>query len=161
MTDLRPEDLDGLTSWTLIRAAHHVERELTALFAEFGLSPSQFGVLAYLAAGEPLTQADLARLVLVRPQSIADVIEGMVQRDLLVRTGQRGRGRRNPVTLSVHGSHVLEAAWEAVLASDQRSSTKLAAAEREQLNDMLHLVLGTRRPWLDPGEEWSDHSRDE
>lgn len=146
MTDLRPEDLDGLTSWTLIRAAHHVERELTALFAEFDLSPSQFGVLAYLAAGEPLTQAELARLVLVRPQSIADVIEGMVQRDLLVRTGQRGRGRRNPVALSARGSHVLEAAWGAVVASDQRSSTKLAAAEREQLNDMLHLVLGTQRP---------------
>lgn len=137
-----PGQIDGLTSWTLIRTAHQVERELTALFARFDLSPVQFGVLVYLAAAEQLTQAELARLVLVRPQSMSTVLEGMVSRGLLVRAGDRQRGRPSPLSLSEPGVRLLEAAWVAAQTADQQIFSALDAAQREQLNHTIHQVLG-------------------
>lgn len=50
-------------TWTLNRAAHAVERELTVLFTEHGLTPApvQFGMLTHhLAVGETRTSAQLA-----------------------------------------------------------------------------------------------------
>lgn len=135
------EEINKLTGWTLIRTAHHVERDLTATFADFDLSPVQFGVLAYLGTGESLTQAELARLVLVRPQTMADVLDGMVRRGLLVRAGPRGRGRRNPLQLTASGSEVLGAAWAAALVTDRQGIGGLGAAERRRLNAMLHQML--------------------
>lgn len=135
------QDIDELTGWTLIRTAHHVERDLTATFADFDLSPVQFGVLAYLGTGESLTQAALARLVLVRPQTMADVIDGMARRDLLVRTGTRGRGRRNPLRLGAAGARVLEAAWAAARETDRYGGGSLTATEERQLNTILHRML--------------------
>lgn len=144
--ELTVEQLDGLVTWTLIRAAHHVERTLTELFAGFDLSPTQFGVLAHVATGEQLTQADLARAVLVRPQSMAEVISGLVERGLLVRTGHRGRGRRNPIALSGRGADLLARVWPAVEAANDLGSVGLTPAQTVELNARLHAVLSGGAP---------------
>ena len=149
------EQIDGLVTWTLIRAAHRVERSLTELFAERGLTPIQFGVLAQLATGEPLTQAELARAVLVRPQSMAELIGGMVDRGLLVRTGSRGRGRPNPIALSDQGAELLERIWPAVLAANDLTRLGFTTAQSEELNARLHELLqrsGTDEPWSRPAQ---------
>lgn len=97
--------------WSVIRAAHDLERRVTALFDAYGLSPVQFGVLCYLAANGPMTTADLARSVLVRPQSMAGVVNTMDGRGLVTRHGPRGRGRSNPISLTPDGENLLAAVW--------------------------------------------------
>ena len=97
--------------WSVIRAAHTLERQVTALFAAHGLTPVQFGVLSYLAANGPMTTAEVARSVLVRPQSMAGVIDTMDKRGLVARHGPRGRGRSNPVTLTSGGEDLLSVVW--------------------------------------------------
>lgn len=138
------EQLDGLVTWTLIRAAHHVERTLTELFAGFDLSPTQFGVLAHVATGAQLTQADLARAILVRPQSMAELISGLVERDLLVRTGRGGRGRPNPIALSEKGADLLVRVWPAVEAANDLGPAGLTPEQTAELNARLHTVLEAR-----------------
>lgn len=134
------QQIEGLVTWTLIRSAHQVQRALSRLFAEHGLNPVQFGVLAHLSTEQPMTQAELARAVLVRPQSMAEVIDGLVERGLLVRTGRRGRGRRNPVTLSDAGGDLLERVWPAVEAANDLSGIGLTAEQTATLNSQLHAL---------------------
>lgn len=138
--------LDGLVTWTLVRAAHRVERMLTELFASHGLTPTQFGVLATLAVGEPVTQADLARSILVRPQSMDALITGLVGRGLLVRTGRRGRGRPNPIALSRDGAELLAEIWPDVQAANDLGPLGLTEAQTAELNNRLHTVLR----WTEP-----------
>ena len=135
------EQIDGLVTWTLIRAAHRVERSLTRLFAGYGLSPTQFGVLAHLSTEQPQTQAELARAILLRPQSVAELIEGLVERGLLVRTGPRGRGRPNPVALSTEGIDLLGQVWPAVEAANDLSHLGMTSTETATLNGQLHTLL--------------------
>ncbi len=142
---LETEDLDGLVTWTLIRAAHAVERELTALFAEHGLTPVQFGVLAHLGAGETRTSAQLAREVLVRPQSIAAIVDGLVSRELVRRVGERSKGRVNPIELTAAGQALLLQVWPVVSSANAPAALALDQHATDELNRVLHGLLRRSR----------------
>ena len=134
-------DVDALVGWSLIRAAHRVERDLTVLLAERDLTPVQFGVLATLATAPPRTQAALARAVLVRPQSMAGVVTTMVRRGLVVRAGPGGRGVATPLTLTDRGREVLEQAWPTVAGAH---GPERLGGEPDRLGELLaglhHLI---------------------
>jgi len=143
--DLTERDIDALVTWSLIRAAHRAQRELTLVFAEHGLSPVQFGVLSHLATGAEFTQAGLAREVLVRPQSLSGVLDGMVARGLVTRGSERTRGRRNPLALTAAGRELLGVVWPAVQEANRPERLGLSGPEATTLNDvLLRLVDGTR-----------------
>lgn len=143
--DLTRGDIDALVTWSLIRAAHRAERELTVLFAAHGLSPVQFGVLSHLATGAEPTQAQLAREVLVRPQSMSGVLDGMVERGLISRGAERSKGRRNPLTLTREGHELLAAVWPSVQSANRLERLEMTAAEVTALNRvLLKLVDGSR-----------------
>lgn len=143
---LTTDDLNGLVTWTLIRAAHVAERRLTRLFAEHDLSPVQFGILAHLANGQNRTSAQLAREVLTRPQSIASVIDGLVKRGLVARLGTRARGRRNPIGLTSAGHDLLTTVWPAVLSANQPDALDLPQRDAAELNRILHTLVRTVEP---------------
>lgn len=135
--DLTEADIDALVTWSLIRAAHRAQRDLTALFARHGLSPVQFGVLSHLATGGEFTQAGLARAVLVRPQSLSGVLDGLVERGLVTRESDRARGRRNPLALTPAGHDLLALVWPAVQDANTPGRLGLDAAEAAALNGVL------------------------
>jgi DNA-binding MarR family transcriptional regulator len=136
-----PEDLEDSVVWSVIRAAHVLEREVTALFAGFDLSPVQFGVLSYLGANGPMTTSALARSVLVRPQSLTGVIASLEQRGVVERPGARGRGRASPVTLTAAGQHLLAAVWPAFATADQAVAAALPQQQAAALTTALHRLL--------------------
>ena len=143
--DLTEGDIDALVTWSLIRAAHHAQRELTAVFAEHGLTPVQFGVLSHLATGTDFTQARLAQAVLVRPQSISGVLDGMVDRGLVTRSSERSRGRRNPLALTAAGRDLLAVVWPAVRRANRPERLGMTEAEATALNDvLLRMIDGSR-----------------
>jgi DNA-binding MarR family transcriptional regulator len=112
-------DIDAVVGWTVIRAARRAARLLALTLKDHELTPVEFGVLAQLAAARgELTQAEVARAVEVRPQSVAPVIDGLSARGLLRREGARGRGRSGRLVLSDSGAALLEAAFPDVLATN-------------------------------------------
>lgn len=136
------EQIESSVVWSLIRAAHLVERRVTAVFADHQLSPAQFGVLVYLAANGQMTQAELARSTLVRPQTLARVLDGMQERGLLTRTAPRQRGRRNAAVVSAAGRRVLDEVYPAFLAANDLSDLGLSARSAAQLSGLLAQITG-------------------
>ncbi len=117
--EITSDDVDAVVGWTVIRAARRAARLLGAALAPHSLTPVEFGVLVQLAAARgELTQAEVARAVEIRPQSVAPVIEGLNGRGLLNREGERGRGRSGRLLLSDAGSDLLQAALPALLATN-------------------------------------------
>ena len=107
-----------------------------------------------------VSQADLARAVLQRPQSIAALLDGLERRGLVRRTGDRARGRRNPVELTDEGRTAVRAAWSVAISSNDLRDVGLTAAEGAELNRLLLKVVaasGTAGGG-DPGWEWRDRS---
>jgi DNA-binding MarR family transcriptional regulator len=131
---LSRSDVDAIAAWTVIRAARELARMLAIELAPMQLTPVEFGVLAQLAAEDGLNQADLARAVGVRPQSMTALVAALAERSLIDRGPDRGRGRHSRITLTGDGRDLLAAAYPVVLASNswfgvdaQRTETVVTA----------------------------------
>ncbi len=137
---LDPAASDEAITWTLKRAAHNIEHHVTVLLANHDLSPVQLGVLAQLATEGPLTRAELARLTLTTPQSMAGVIDGMVAKGLIEFVGPRGtgRGKPNPLRLTAEGDATLETVWPPFQEANSAAALGLTSSEASVLNALLH-----------------------
>lgn len=135
--------------WDLVRTAHLAQRRLGEVFAAHGLTPAQYGVLASLADGDDLSPAELARSVLVRPQSLASVVNTLVDAGLVVRDGQPGRGRRKALSLSERGRELVASARPAAYRLLSQEVTGLNRGETGELVALLAIVrehLGHSEP---------------
>ncbi|GLZ45369.1 hypothetical protein Acsp06_15540 [Actinomycetospora sp. NBRC 106375] len=101
-----------LPLWEIVQTYHPVARGFHALFGAVGLTPNQFGVLAVLRDEEgsdhASTQAELARQVLLRPQSMGELVASLVDRGLVERDGPGGRGRATGLRLTDAGRAALD-----------------------------------------------------
>jgi DNA-binding MarR family transcriptional regulator len=147
--------LDEVLTWNLVRVARFAGQRLAERLAGHGLHPVHFGVLAHLVVAPEMTQADIARAVLQRPQSIAPLLDGLEERGLIRRTGDRARGRRNPVQITDDGRRALDAVWDIALSTNDLSDAGLTAQESVELNRLLlKLVRATQGTREDaPGEQ--------
>lgn len=93
--------------WELVQTAHLAARAFRDLFATIGLTPTQFGVLACLADGDDFTKAQLARALMVRPQSMDPLIEALLAEGLVERDGLPRRGRAAGITITTAGLELL------------------------------------------------------
>ena len=130
-------DLDDVVTWNVVRVARFVGNRLAARLADNGLNPIQFGVLAFLEKEGELTTAEIARAVLLRPQSVAPLLDGLEERDLIRRVGVRAKGRRNPVQITPAGREVLDDAWVIALAANDLGDAGLTSDESTELNRLL------------------------
>jgi DNA-binding MarR family transcriptional regulator len=134
-------DLDDVLTWNVVRVARFVGNRLADRLAGHRLNPIQFGVLAFLEDEEEMTSAEIARAVLLRPQSIAPLLDGLQERGLIDRSGIRARGHRNPVRITDEGRRILEEAWEIALAANDLSDAGLTDDESAELNYLLLKIV--------------------
>jgi DNA-binding MarR family transcriptional regulator len=134
-------DPDEVVGWTLVRAGHAIGRVFHTELAEVGLKPHIFGVLAQVRLQPGLSSAELARHVLVTPQSMGELLRRMARDGLIEYTPPR-RGQRMRVHLTGHGSTLLDRAFAIVGAMNRPAALGLTADEARQLNTLLYKVLG-------------------
>lgn len=54
--ELTAEELDGISTWSVVRVAHFAGQRMAERLAAHGLNPIHFGVLAYLVIAPEMTQ---------------------------------------------------------------------------------------------------------
>lgn len=139
--------------WELIQTSHVVARGFHRVFAEAGLSATQFGVLAELddreSTGAPApSQAELARVVMLRPQSVGELVGSMLERGLVRRDGPAGRGRRTGLELTDVGRDAVHRAYPLVRAYNEPAAIGLDEDRARELTRILRTVRDT----LDPSD---------
>ena len=134
---------EPLPAWNLMQTAHVVGLRFVEVFAAVDLTPTQFAILMYLDEDEGLTQAQLARRVLVRPQSMGTLVTTLLARGLAVRDGPGGRGRRSGLSLTDAGRAALQRAWPAVRAFNTPTALGLTTAQAAMLDESLIHVRTT------------------
>lgn len=132
--------MSSVPLWELVQTAHLATRRFTEVFAEAGLTPAQYGVLASLADGDDLSQADLARAVLVRPQSMGRLVAAMVEHGLVERAGPGGRGRRTGLEITPAGRRALDRARPAAHALNEPAALGLDADRLAALVESLAVI---------------------
>lgn len=137
MKRLIPEQQLG---YVLVRAADQVSRPWLAALRRHGINPRQFSVLALLVHDSMLSQGELARRVMVTPQSMSELVTTLIEGGLLLRRDVTpGRAARLEVTKK--GKALLDKAYPVVEATEREAFATLSAKEREQLGELLEKLL--------------------
>lgn len=132
--------IEGFLAWRVVRTGREMERALTDSIAEHELTTTQFGVLALLATGADFNQSELARAVLVRPQSMGTLITSLTERGLMSRRGPGGRGRRAYFDLTEAGRGLIENAWSQVTARHCPTRLGLDEEDAQTLDRLLQTL---------------------
>lgn len=130
-----------LPLWELVQTSHVVTRQFRDLFAVHGLTPTQFGVLACLRDGDDFTKAQLARAVLITPQSMDPLIDSLLARALVERDGPPGRGRPAGIRITEEGRSITDRASTDVAALN--TATRIGLPEH-QIHELIHHLRAIR-----------------
>ncbi len=132
---------DGVLGFVLVRTYHHVARRFHESLAPLGLTPMQFGVLVAISRDPDVSQAQIARQVLVTPQSFGEMLPGLEDRGLIRRADPLSRGRPARVALTDEGAALLGVAAPIVAALNEPAALGLTQVEHQRLDALLKKVL--------------------
>lgn len=124
----------------LSRASRIAEREQQALFAEFGLQPGEFDLLATLRrAGPPsgLTAGALARSAMKTSGAITNRVDHLVAKGYVTRAVDPTNRRSVLIALTPAGRKLIDKSVVAHLENERRI---LAALGKRQQNDLAGLL---------------------
>lgn len=114
---------------------------LETVLKDLDLTPSQYTTLSMLAANSETSSSDLARRVLVTPQSMSEMIMALDRKGLIKRKESESNRRVLGISLSPAGRALLEKADDRVDALETKLFACLTPPEllamREALVDVL------------------------
>lgn len=128
---------DGYMGYLLRQAAGAHRLRLERALADLGVTQPQFAVLTMLAAYPGLSNADVARLALLTPQTVSVIVANLERAGSLVRKPHAVHGRIQHLDLSDSGTALLKTCRE-----------RVHALERELARDLSGEEERTVRRWL-------------
>jgi DNA-binding MarR family transcriptional regulator len=140
--DLDPSPMSVLGR--LSRVTRIAERELKALFSEFGLERGEFDVLATLRrSGSPggLTAGALARSSMVTSGAVTNRLDRLVAKGYVTRELDPANRRTVVVTLTSTGRDLIDRAVAAHLDNERRLLAALDQDQRQNLAATLRALL--------------------
>ena len=111
----------------------------SARFAALGIEPKEFFVLAEVATSP--YPAELATVLATPKASVTVYVRNLVAKGLITREIDAGDLRRHRLLLTPAGEATRDAASEALAAEFETRLGALSAAQRDQLEALLQLVL--------------------
>ena len=108
--------------------------------APFELTPPQFSVMTMLKAYPGHSNADLARLALLTPQTVSVIVRNLERADILARRPHDFHGRIQHLELTEKGLAILHKARFSVHALDDRMLEGLTAEEERIVRRWLVAV---------------------
>jgi DNA-binding MarR family transcriptional regulator len=138
-------DPDEQLGYLVVRVADQVSRAWFAALRRHAINPRQFSTLALLLREPTLSQAELARRVMVTPQSMSDSIAALIDAGLLRRRALEP-GRAAKLEVTAQGKTLLNRATPVVETTNQQSFAALTSKERDQLGMLLRKLLSSSAP---------------
>lgn len=128
----------------LKRLSRLVDTELRKVFAEYGLDPASFDVLATLRRSDPphrLTPARLMEASMVTSGAISQRLDRLEAGGLVTRTRSEEDARVVHVALTASGRTLIDQVLPAHVANEHRMLAALPPAARTQLSTTLRTLL--------------------
>lgn len=131
--------------WRLLDAAESVMRDhVNPLFAEAGLQPGEFDVLATLRrAGEPymLSPTRLYEAVMISSGGMTNRLDRLERAGLVERRADPTDRRGKLIALTGAGKRVIDETIGRHVANEERLLSVLTTAEQEKLNVLLRKLI--------------------
>ncbi len=126
------------------RLARELEQRLEPVYAEQGLEPGWYDVLATLRRSGPpyrLRPSEFTGALMLTSSGTTKRLDRLEQAGLVARTPDPHDRRGTLITLTAAGRELVDAASEAHIANEHRLLGALSDAERQRLADLLRKLL--------------------
>jgi DNA-binding MarR family transcriptional regulator len=131
-----------------------MRQALEEALQEAGLTVAQANVLTELAYGQPSSNAELARMNFVTPQTMVEILMSLERRGLIVRTAQPEGGRAMLAELTKEGTKKVFAVHIVMRRIEQRLLGALSAEDVSRIRRVLETcltALGAHEPETESG----------
>lgn len=128
---------DGYLGYLLRQAGHAYRTKAEQALGDIALTLPQFSVLTMLAAYPGHSNADLARLALLTPQTMSVIVANLLKAGLVARQAHAVHGRIRHIALTESGQSVLSQAKQQVYAIERDMLQGLNAADEKVVRDWL------------------------
>lgn len=146
---LRTLELENFLPYRLSVLAQIVSDSLHDLYAApFGLTVTQWRVMAALGRFAPLTASDVGQRIVMDKVAVSRAVAGLMKRGLVERATDQEDRRRAPLRLSAKGKAMHARIVPLALDYEQRLYAALSSEERtlfDRLTDRLFLHAQTCR----------------
>ena len=133
--------------YVLKRAQHALRQMMDASLRPLGLTTPQYAALAVLEEAPGLSGAEMARRCFVTPQTMNEIVRGLLDRSLLVRGAGPHGARDIPLSLSPKGRALLKGAHQVVNEVEECMLEPLTQSARAGLlAGLLRMVEALERP---------------
>jgi DNA-binding MarR family transcriptional regulator len=136
-----PLDPDAQLGYLLVVSADRMSRAWHDAMRAHGINPRQFSMLASIAHDPGISQAELARRVMITPQSLSESIGRLIGAGLIARTAAEP-GRAAHLALTDAGRALLDEAYPVVEAVNTDGFAALTGEERADLARLLRKLTG-------------------
>jgi DNA-binding MarR family transcriptional regulator len=119
----------GYLGYLLRQAANAQRRRIDRSLSAMGLTHPQFVVLTMVRAYQGCSNAELARVAMLTPQTVHAIIANLERRGLIARQPDPTHGRIRHTGLTAAGGELLERARERVLALESALEERVTARE--------------------------------
>ncbi|HJV85962.1 MAG TPA: MarR family transcriptional regulator [Noviherbaspirillum sp.] len=124
----------GHIGYLLRQASGAFRLQMERALSEFGVTPPQFAVLTMLVAYPGISNADIARLSMLTPQTVSVIVANLERAELIERTPHQIHGRIQQISVTPDGKNLLarckrrvdalEAGLIAGLSSEEEATVK-------------------------------------
>ncbi len=128
---------DGYLGYLLNQAAHAHRVRSDRAMADLGVTQPQFLVLTMLAAYPGHSNADLARMALLTPQTVSVTVRNLMKAGLVTRKAHDHHGRIQHLSLTGAGQTLLGAARERMHRIEANMTRGLSAADERAIRRWL------------------------
>jgi DNA-binding MarR family transcriptional regulator len=139
---LAPMDPEAQLGYLLVVCADQMSRAWHEALRHAGINPRQFSMLAAIAYDPGISQAKLARQVLITPQSVSESLNRLISADLVTR-GTTEPGKPARLVLTDAGHALLADAYPIVEAFNRDRFSALTDRERSLMARLLRKLTGT------------------
>jgi DNA-binding MarR family transcriptional regulator len=151
---LQALDLDKFLPYRLSVLAQLVSESLHDLYAgPFGLTVTQWRVMAALGHSTPLTASEVSRRIVMDKVAVSRAVAGLTKRALVERATDRSDRRRASLKLSVRGRAMHDRIVPLALAYEEKLYRAFEPAERQAfdaLSDRLFAHAKALRAGVPP-----------
>lgn len=148
-------DLDAFLPYLLNQAAEATSRAFQVVYkAEYGMTRSQWRVLAQLGRGGSMTAAAICRITHLEKTRVSRAVTSLESRGFLHRLRQTDDRRRESLSLTEAGRQAFARLGQLAADHDRALRASLGADRARELAAVLHLLIeggqtGNRRIDID------------
>ncbi|MCW2307553.1 MarR family winged helix-turn-helix transcriptional regulator [Rhodobium gokarnense] len=123
----------GYVGYLLRQAAHAYQTHLGRVLGDLDVTPPQFSVMTMVAAYPGLSNADIARLTFLTPQTVSFIIARLLKAGIVTRRPHPVHGRIQQLVLTDSGQELLTAAKRRVSAVEKELVGEVSADDEQVL----------------------------